>query len=688
MKWNDMSISRKLLTSTFCTLLLLGLIAYLAISGLSQVVGNGLEVAEGNSLRGELLQREVDHLNWANAVTSFLNDESVTELDVQLDPHKCAFGQWFYGNGRKEAEQLLPGLKPLLAAIEEPHNLLHQSAVHIKEAYTSADPELPAFLIKKENEHLEWSAAVQNAIMTKMNGTGVELDHTKCALGRFIYGQEGAKMKTADPELARLHRDIQAPHQQLHDLGRQIDSALKNGEFDNAAALYRDNVLPTLAEVRRLLNSMHEVAQNNLAGKVKAETLFARETQPQLKNVQRLLGEMTTMAKEHILSIDEMIKATVSTRYNILIVSIVAVLIGLALSLIISRSITLPLARAVEINSLIAEGDLTVVIEANRQDEVGKLLSSMKSMVEKLSFIVADVQQASEHVAAGSEMVSSSTEELSQGASEQAASAEQSSASMEQMAANIRQNADNARETEKIATKSADDALKGGRSVTETVTAMINIADKISIIEEIARQTDLLALNAAIEAARAGEHGKGFAVVASEVRKLAERSAKAAGEISKLSFSSIQVAEQAGSLINSMIPDIQRTAELVQEINAASIEQTTGADQVNKAIQQLDEVIQQNAGIAEEMSSTAEELTAQAQSMNEAVSYFKIAAVVRSDTYNQFTSGTGRDAQKRTTAGKKTNSGKSTPSVTGNGGVTPIMPDSRRTAADDEFAKY
>jgi methyl-accepting chemotaxis protein len=179
-------------------------------------------------------------------------------------------------------------------------------------------------------------------------------------------------------------------------------------------------------------------------------------------------------------------------------------------------------------------------------------------------------------------------------------------------------------QTEKIAVKSSIDAKDGGKAVTETVSAMKQIATKISIIEEIARQTNLLALNAAIEAARAGEHGKGFAVVASEVRKLAERSQSAAGEISQLSTSSVAIAEQAGDMLDKMLPDIQKTAELVQEISASSKEQDTGAEQINKAIQQLDQVIQQNAGSAEEMASTTEELSSQAEQLKSTIAFFSL----------------------------------------------------------------
>lgn len=270
----------------------------------------------------------------------------------------------------------------------------------------------------------------------------------------------------------------------------------------------------------------------------------------------------------------------------------------------------------------IADGDLTVMPKPlSERDTLGLAL---ERMVERLRGIVADALSASDNVSSGSQELSASSEQLSQGATEQASSAEEASASMEEMAANIKQNADNAAQTEKIARQSSKDAEASGEAVNRAVVAMRTIAEKISIVQEIARQTDLLALNAAVEAARAGEHGKGFAVVASEVRKLAERSQAAAAEISSLSGETVKVATDAGDMLNRLVPDIRKTAELVAEISAACREQDIGAAQINEAIQQLDKVTQQNSGASEEMSATSEELAAQAEELQSSIAFFKV----------------------------------------------------------------
>ena len=321
---------------------------------------------------------------------------------------------------------------------------------------------------------------------------------------------------------------------------------------------------------------------------------------------------------------DKIFTAADEFLYLSVALTIIALLIVAAVVFFIARSITTPLIKSVAFAHEIATGNLTAALDIDQKDEIGVLASTLMDMGARLRKVVGDVRMVTDNVASGAGELAATSQTLSQGATEQASALEEVSSSMEQMAANISQNADNANQTQGLASGASGQARESGSAVAESVEAMKEIADKISIIEEIARQTNLLALNAAIEAARAGEHGKGFAVVAAEVRKLAERSGVAAGEISQLAASSVQVADRAGGLLGKLVPDIQRTAELVDEISSASNEQNAGASQINSAIQQLDSVVQQNASASEEMSSTASELSIQATQLQETVAFFRV----------------------------------------------------------------
>ncbi len=383
-------------------------------------------------------------------------------------------------------------------------------------------------------------------------------------------------------------------------------------------------------EIRRVRTIYHEARKRTeqafAAGDADtATTLLVNEMVPRQTDYQRAWLAMVEHQRELVnealaASREEYVKAR--TQMTVIVLATVAA--AFLLSLLVTRSITGPVLAAGKTARRIAQGDLREAIVVEGRDEVSQLHEAMRDMAGNLSQVIGEVRSGADALTAAASQVSSTSQALSQGTGEQAASVEETTSSLEEMSASITQNAENSRQSEQMAAKGAREAEESGQAVKETVAAMNDIAEKISIIEEIAYQTNLLALNAAIEAARAGEHGKGFAVVAHGGAQARGAGQKAAGEIGGLACSSVKVAERSGQLLAELVPAIRKTADLVQEVASASREQSTGVAQINKAMGQVDQVTQRNASAAEELASTAEEMASQAESLQQLMGFFQV----------------------------------------------------------------
>jgi len=611
----NLSLAKKLILGFSTVLILLVVVAFIgfrALGGASEGFTEYRGLARDTNLSGRV---QANMLMVRMNVKDFIITGS--EKDKQQYADYVKKTTEFLSNAKEEIKQperarlvaqtdeMLKKYEEGFAEVVEHQNKRNELVANLGTSGINVEKSLTDILISAK-EDSDMTAAYNASLATR-----------NLLLGR-VYGTKFL-ITNAQNDADRVYKELEGMQEQMDILDKELQNPERRrllGEAQKQKDAYLADfklTVETILERNELVSGTLDTFGPQIAKAVEDVKLS-------VKTDQDALGPKVQAANARAINM-------------IIIIAVIALMAGALITFFLIRSVLSQLGSdpsiIEETMRKVAAGDLTLKLETTSKNK-DSVFGSVKEMVDNLKSVVETVQAASGNVASGSQELSASSEEMSQGATEQAAAAEEASSSMEQMAANIRQNADNAMQTEKIASKSAEDAQKGGESVAKTLSAMKEIASKISIIEEIARQTNLLALNAAIEAARAGEHGKGFAVVAAEVRKLAERSQQAAAEISELSGSSVEVAEQAGTMLTAMVPDIQRTAELVQEISAASKEQDTGAEQVNQAIMQLDQVIQQNASASEEMASTSEELSGQAEQLQDAISFFKVDTKVGS----------------------------------------------------------
>ncbi|HSI47479.1 MAG TPA: methyl-accepting chemotaxis protein [Ideonella sp.] len=498
-----------------------------------------------------------------------------------------------------------------------------------------------------------WMPSVRNILLTKSN-----LNRLRVLELRSIIASDPNELASAERE---SNERIASTRKLWDEYGKLVSSPEEQKMYDQI----KGDLDVFLAEHTKIVALGRQNKNDEAKALLDAESL------------RRYNAMRETSDKLSDLNIDGGVKASeqaasgyASARIWVIAILGICTVLGLGMAWAITRAITQPLAQAVKAANQLAQGDMSVQIEADGKDETAQLLQSMKAMagstaasvsdvvrvmsamangdltqqieaeypgvyaeltryvnatVTKMAEVVAEVNGSAESLAGASEEVSATAQALSQAASEQAAGVEETSASMEQMTASISQNTENAKVTDGMATRAATEAAEGGEAVKATAAAMKQIAQKIVIIDDIAYQTNLLALNAAIEAARAGEHGKGFAVVAAEVRKLAECSQIAAQEIGTVASSSVELAERAGQLLSQIVPNIRKTSDLVQEITAASQEQSSGVGQINSAVTQLSQTTQQNASSSEELAATAEEMSSQAEQLQQTMAFFKLS---------------------------------------------------------------
>lgn len=584
----NLKLSTKLWSLTALLLMAVLIVAGTSIKSIKSVLSANNQYAGASENNTFMVEKEVDHLKWVGKVQELFMNNAKT-LEVQLDPTKCGLGRFLHGEKGKQLANSDPKLGTLIKEMKVPHQHLHASGSEINGVWRQRHEGLVDMLKDRLDDHRKWASKVSQIIVTQNPDIHVQLDHTRCAFGKFLASDEYAHYTENFPELKTAMEAASEPHRRLHVSAGDIKTQISDGNYEEAANLYNSVTLNELERVQAQFKQAIEAEMAIVNAQAEAKQIFEAKTLPALKQTQTKMKDLS----EHLASVQDlskkgMIDTGQTSQWSSIAITVIAFILGGLMSFFLIRSITKPVKR-----------------------------------------IIDGLNGGADQVAAASEQVSSSSQSLAEGASEQAASIEETSSSLEEMSSMTKQNADHANQADRLMKKvnqvvhGANDAM---HDLTESMQDISKASEEtskiIKTIDEIAFQTNLLALNAAVEAARAGEAGAGFAVVADEVRNLAMRAAEAAKNTATLIEGTAKKVEDGSALVtrsneafSSVTESASKVGDLVSEITAASSEQSSGIDQINIAVAEMDKVVQSNAGNAEENASASEEMNAQAEQM-------------------------------------------------------------------------
>jgi methyl-accepting chemotaxis protein len=638
MKWNDLSIGKKMGIGFGAVLALLAVISGYNYLGLTEVNHLAHETEDASAGTQFMLLKTIDHLNWMSKLSDLVYNENIHSLDIQTDDHKCGFGKWLYGEEVKQLTAENEEMAKLVEAIKAPHRRLHHSAIKIKETYVAFDRELGALLAARWIDHLVWIKDLSQSVLTGAPFKG-GVDPKACAFGKWYHAY-----RPSDPKLAQLLKGWEAPHSRLHATARKITQRLNHNDLEGARKIYRYETLPTLDA----LNSQYEKTMDWIDASaekvVAAQEIFHNETLPALNETRAILDQIREHYNQDFKHAEDQMMQDISSEIKAtLVLTLVAVVLGIVAAVFITRGITRPIAKGVDFAKTMSDGDLTQTLDIDQKDEVGLLSTALNTMADNLRKMFRDVStgvetlsSSSTELSAISQQMASGAEQTSSKSSQVAAAAEEMSANMnsvaaaseqastnvqmvaaasEQMNATINEIAGNTEKGRVITSEAVVQAKTVSTRVAELGKAANEVGQVTEVINDISEQTNLLALNATIEAARAGEAGKGFAVVANEIKELAKQTAEATQDI-RLKIEGIQVSTDGTvteiNQIEKVIADVDEIvatiATAVEEQSASTKEIAGSVGQAAQGIQDVNENVAQCSTVSGDIAKDVEEV--------------------------------------------------------------------------------